>query len=114
MASVNEQAQMNTNSPNSGFAVTTDDVRAYEWQAELAAATRRECYAYNDVLAAKAAVHSAAGDMKGTNVFRLLAAVAFFWPNFGDRARPFRPARVDYQTGKRSLVPEDLAKSDLD
>src|SRR5439155_7978353 len=26
----------------------------------------------------------------------------------------FRPAIVDYQTGKRSLVPEDLAKSDLD
>src|SRR2546425_4063307 len=105
---------MNTNSPNSSFGVTAADLRAYDWQTELAATTRQEFYAFSDVLVAKAKSVSEAGDAKGACVFRLLAAVASFWPNFGDAARPFRPARVDYQTGKRSLAPEDLAHSDLE
>jgi len=38
---------------NSIFEVTVDDLRRYDWQAELAAASRRECYAFNDVWIAK-------------------------------------------------------------
>ncbi len=105
---------MKTDQPNSGFGVTADDLRAYQWQTELTAATCRECSAFYEVLAQKAKSLSDAGDTRGANVFRLLTAVAFFWPNYHDTAQPFRPARVDYQTGKRSLVPEDLAQSDLD
>lgn len=105
---------MNTAPQNSTFEITVDDLRRYDWQAELAAASRRECYAFNDVLITKAKVLSDAGDTRGANVFRLLAVIAFFWPNYHDTAKPFRPAIVDYQTGKRSLVPEDLAQSDLD
>jgi hypothetical protein len=105
---------MNTNSPPPGFAVTIDDLRAYDWQAELAASTDHECDAYNEIFAAKAKALSDAGDKRGASVFRLLANVASFWPNYDDPAKPFRPAFVDYQTGKRSLVPEDLAKSDLE
>src|SRR5438128_12447436 len=98
--------QMNTAPQNSSFGVTVDDLRTYDWEAELGTASRRECHAFNDVLIAKAKVLSDAGDPKGANVFQLLAAIAFFWPNYHDIAKPFRPAIVDYQTGKRSLVPE--------
>jgi len=50
--------QMNTAPQNSSFEVTLDDLRMYDWPAELAAASRRECYAFNDVLIAKAKVLS--------------------------------------------------------
>jgi hypothetical protein len=105
---------MSTTSPNSSFGVTAADLRAYDWQTELAASTRKEFYAFSDALAAKAKILSDAGDAKGASVLRLLAALASFWPNYHDAAKSYRPAIVDYQTGKRSLVPEDLAQSDLD
>lgn len=105
---------MSEAAPQPGFGVTADDIRAYDWQAELAKASRRECYAIHEVLAAKAQALSDSGDTRGVSVFRLLAVVAYFWPNYHDAAQPYRPAQIDYQTGKRSLVPEDLVKPDLD
>jgi hypothetical protein len=97
-----------------GFGVTADDIRAYDWQAELAKATRRECYAFHDVLAVRAQALADSGDARGAGVHRLLAVVAYFWPSYDDPAQPYRPAQINYQTGKRSLVPEDLVKPDLD
>lgn len=105
---------MSEAAPRPGFGVSADDIYAHDWQAVLAGATRHECYAYHEVLAAKRKGLSDSGDKKGVKVFELLAVVANFWPNFDDLAQPYRPAFVDYQTGKRSLVPEDLVKDDLD
>jgi hypothetical protein len=98
----------------SRFGVTANDIRSYDWQAELARTTRRQCDAFHEVLTSKAQALSDLGDVKGANVFRLLAVVANFWPNYDDTAQPYRPAVIDYETAKRSLVPQDLAKADLD
>ena len=105
---------MSDAAPLPRFGVTADDIRAYDWQAELAGATRRECDAFHEVLAARAKTLVDGGDMRGAKVFQLLAVVANFCPNFQDKSQPFCPAYIDYRTGKRSLVPEDLAKPDLD
>jgi hypothetical protein len=100
--------------PQPGFGVTTDDIRAYDWQSVLAAVQPRECYAFSEAIAKPAGSLKATGDDKGNRVFCLLSTVASFWPNYDDLAQPYRPAKINYQTGKRSLVPEDLAEPDLD
>jgi hypothetical protein len=105
---------MNEAATQPGFGVKADDIRAYSWQAELANGPRKECYAYHEILTSKARGLSDSGDTRGTGVFRLLAAVADFFPNYEDPDRPYRPARICYQTGNRSLVPEDLTSPDLD
>ncbi|MBN9690563.1 MAG: DUF4209 domain-containing protein [Verrucomicrobia bacterium] len=105
---------MSDDAPQLSFGVTVDDIRAYDWQAELAVATRRECDAFYEVLAARAKTPLDGGDVRSARVFQLLAVVANFCPNFEDQSQPFCPAYIDYRTGKRSLVPEDLAKPDLD
>src|SRR5258708_1644826 len=105
---------MNTNSPTPDSRVTVESLRAYDWQAALKTAVRRECYSYYEVFADKANTLSQAGEAQGTAVFRLLAEVASFWPNYDSDDHPYRPMRVDYQTGKRTIIPEDLAKLDLD
>jgi len=103
---------MSANTPNPGFGVTIDDVRAYDWQAVLDTAARRECYSYSEALSAKAKSLQGGNDDRGHRVFRLLAAVASFWPNFHSDEAPFRPMAI--WEGRRSAIPEDLAKGDLD
>jgi hypothetical protein len=106
---------MSETTPNQGFGISADDLRSYDWQVELAAATCRECYAFHDAFTVKVKALSDAGDARGASVFRLLTAVAGFWPNYDDDAKPFHPTIVDYQTGKRFLLmPEDLAKPDFE
>lgn len=103
---------MSTNAPNVGFGVSADDIRAYDWQAVLQTATRRECDSYSEVLAAKAKSLQEAGDDRGHRAFRLLGAVASFWPNFHSDESPFRPMAV--WEGRRSAIPDDLTAADLD
>src|ERR1700722_11363539 len=105
---------MNTPLEPSSLSITADDLRSYQWQAELGAASCRECSAYYEIFLAKANMYQKTADTKGANVFRLLAAVASFWPNYGNAAKPFRPFATDFETGKRSPIPDDLIKSDLD
>ncbi len=102
---------MSTPPPNSGFGVTAEDVRGYDWQAVVAGVQPRECHAYGEPLAKHAATLKAFGDDKGCQVFRLLAAVASFWPNYDARETPYGPAMI--WGGKRSAIPEDLAPADL-
>src|SRR5438093_742221 len=102
---------MSTDSLNPNFGVTVDDIRAYDWQTVMAGAPSRECQAYCDALAKKAAALKEAGDDRGSRVFRLLSAVASYWPNYDDNAAPYRPWMV--WDGKRSAVPEDLTPADL-
>ena len=97
---------------DAGFGVTAEDIRAYEWQSVLATASRRECYAYNETLLAKATTFQAGIDDRGHRVFRLLGAVASFWPNFHSDESPFRPMAI--REGRRSPIPEDLSAADLD
>jgi hypothetical protein len=103
---------MNTDSLNSGFSVTADDIRAYDWQAVVAGAEPRECHAYSEALTKKATFLKEAGDDKGNRVFRLVGAVASFWPNYDSGETPYRPMMV--WEGKRSAIPEDLTLTDLD
>lgn len=104
---------MSTPPPNPGFGVTADDFRVYDWQAVVAGLQPRECHAYGEALAKHAAKLKASGDDKGSQVFRLLAAVASFWPNYDDNTTtPYRPA-VRWNDGSRSAIPEDLAPADI-
>ena len=101
---------MSTDPSNPGYGVTAEDVRVYDWQAVVDGAQPRECQIYNEAFAKKAA--SLAGDDKGFRVFRLLAAVASFWPNYDSNSAPYRPMMV--WDGKRTPIPEDLTLADLD
>src|SRR6266850_4402358 len=103
---------MNEDSPISGFGVTADDICGYDWQAVVAGAKPRECRAYAEDLAKKANSLKEAGDDKGHRVFRLLGAVASFWPNYDSGEAPYRPMMV--MEGKRSAIPKDLKPPDLD
>ncbi len=103
---------MSTTALGAGFGVTADDIRAYDWQAVLHTASRRECDSYSEVLSAKAKSLQDAKDDRGHRVFRLLGAVASFWPNFHSDEAPFRPMAV--WDGRRSAIPEDLIPADLD
>ena len=85
---------MNEDSPISGFGVTADDICGYDWQAVVAGAKPRECHAYAEDLAKKANSLKGAGDDKGHRVFRLLGAVASFWPNYDSGEAPYRPMMV--------------------
>jgi hypothetical protein len=102
---------MSADSLGPGFGVTANDVRAYDWQALVAGAPSRECQAYCDALGRQAATLKETADERGSRVFRLLSAVASFWPNYDDNAVPYRPWKV--WDGKRSAVPEDLTPADL-
>ncbi len=95
-----------------GFGLTADDIRAYDWQTVLDKVQPRECHAYSEALGKKAASLKDAGDDKGNRVFRLLASVASFWPNYHSNEAPYRPMMV--WEGKRSAIPEDLTPADLD
>lgn len=103
---------MNTDSTNPDFGVSADDIRAYDWQAVLAGASSRECQAYCDALSKQAASRKQAGDDRGNRVFRLLSAVASYWPNYDSNETPYRPWMI--MDGKRSAIPEDLSPADLD
>src|SRR5690349_4312003 len=98
--------------PNPGFGVSADDVRAYDWQAVVAGVQRRECYSYSEALSQHAKSLKEARDDKGACVFRLLAAVASFCPNYDSHQEPFGPMMVC--DGKRTATPEDLTPADLD
>jgi hypothetical protein len=105
---------VSTPPPNPGFGVTAEDVRAHDWQAVLAGAQPRECYAYYEALSARAKSLSEAGDERGLKVLRLLLGVASFCSNTSSQPEPFRPFQIDFTTGKRTLAPEDLTPTDLD
>lgn len=98
--------------PNSGFGVTSEDIRAYDWQAIMDETQWRECQGYYEVLAGKAASLEKSGDDRGRRVFRLLAAVASYWPNYDSTESPYQP--VINMGGKRSPIPEELTSADLD
>lgn len=105
---------MTTTVPNPGFGVTADDLRAYDWQAELAGVSVRECCSFQEALAAKAKALADSGDARGVKVFQFLAVVAFFCPQYDSDTQSYGPANNNYRTDKRSAVPEDLVQSDLD
>lgn len=102
---------MSTPPPNPGFGVTAEDVRAYDWESVLAGVQPRQCHAYSEAFAKHSKTLSDAGDERGNRVFRLLAAVASFWPNLDSPDAPFGPAMV--WEGRRSAIPEDLTHADL-
>jgi hypothetical protein len=104
---------MNSTQRNPGFGVTSEDVRAFDWQAVVAGEPLRDCQTYSEAFAKKAASFKAAGDEKGHQVFRLLTAVASFWPNYDSNEEPYRPV-IKWNDGRRSAIPEDLTPADLD
>lgn len=103
---------MSTNASGAGFGVAAEDIRACDWQTVFQTASRRECDSYSEVLSAKAKSLQEAKDDRGHRVFRLLGAIASFWPNFHSDEAPFRPMAI--WDGRRSAIPEDLLAADLD
>lgn len=104
---------MNTDSNNPGFGVTTDDIRAYDWQAGVAAVQSRDCQTYCDELAKQAKSLKEAGDDRGNRVFRLLATVVSYCPNYDSNETPYRPWAI-WPDGSHSPSPEELTPPDLD
>lgn len=103
---------MNGNPSPAGFGITADDVRDFDWRSVLEAAQAPECQYYNTVLAKKEAELGAAGDNKGQRVFRFLAVVSSFWPNYDSIEEPYKPmATIE---DRRTAIPADLTPSDLD
>lgn len=49
---------MTTTVPNPGFGVTADDLRAYDWQAELAGVSVRECCSFREIFTARGIITS--------------------------------------------------------
>jgi len=96
----------------SRFQVTADDIRRYDWQAVLQQARTKDCHDYYLGFGRALEERKQAGDDLGVRVFRLLAAVASFHPNYDADGNPYGPMRVDAD-GTRSLMAEDLAKEDL-
>lgn len=96
----------------SQFKVTADDLRRYDWPAVLKQAKVRDCHEYFTGFVQQLQERQQAGDDLGVRVYRLLAAVASFHPNYDADGNPYGPMRVDAD-GKRSLAAEDLTKEDL-
>lgn len=102
---------MSTPLPPPGFGVTAEDVRAYDWQLHVAGVQSHECTDYCDAFGKQATTLEASGDIKGSRVFRLLAAVASYWPAYDSTEAPYRPAVI--LGDRRSAIPEDLTAADL-
>jgi hypothetical protein len=96
----------------SRFEVTTDDLRRYDWQEVLKKSRGSECHEYYTGFIRHLEERKQAGDDLGVRVYRLLAAVASFHPNYDADGNPYGPMRVD-SDGTRSLAAEDLTKDDL-
>src|SRR5258708_17748641 len=103
---------MSTTGNASGFGITAANLRAYDWQAILAAAVPHECLFYYEIFAGKVKTLQADGNDQELPVYRFLSAVASFWPNYHSDEKPFRPMMV--LQGGRSPIPDDLSKTDLD
>ena len=96
----------------SRFQVTADDLRHYDWQAVLRGARTKECHEYYTGFLRALEERQKAGDDLGVRVYRLLAVVASFHPNYDAAGNPYGPMRVDAD-GTRSLMAEDLVPEDL-
>ena len=98
---------------NTGFGVSTEDLKSYDWQSLIAAASSHDCITYVEIFAAQAKAFEAAGDKRGHRVFGFLWAVASFFPNFDSREHPFG-AMMTRPDGTHSPIPEELTKGDCE
>ncbi len=96
----------------SRFQVAADDLRRYDWSAVLAQVGVKDCHHFYTGFIRALEERQKAGDDLGVRVYRLLAAVASFHPNYDAAGNPYGPMRVDTD-GTRSLMAEDLTKDDL-
>ena len=72
----------------SRFQVTADDLRHYDWQAVLRGARTKECHEYYTGFLRALEERQKAGDDLGVRVYRLLAVVASFHPNYDAAGNP--------------------------
>ena len=101
-----------SDSEQSHFCVTTDDLRRYDWQMRLAQHAHKECHSFYGVLIGGAEECHAANDDLGHRVFSFLGAVASFYLVNDAKGTSYGSmwSGVD---GKRSLNAEDLTDADL-
>ena len=95
------------------FGVSADDLRGCGWEAVLATATRRECYSYSSAFCGKVESLCNTEEEKKFHAFQLLSAITSFWLNCDNLTEPFGATMVDYVSGRRPCLPEDLSDSDL-
>lgn len=101
-----------SDSSQTRFSVTADDLRHYDWQDRLAAHPRKECYSYYEIFSGAAKQYEAAKDDLGRRVYSLLLTVASFHPNYDAKGNPYGSMWSGFN-GKRSLNAEDLTEADL-
>ena len=96
-----------------GFGVSADDLLRYDWQVRLAKHPRKDCRSYYEVFGPGIEEYENASDDLGRRVYSLLNAVASFRAVFHKKGNVFLPIWQD-ANGTRSIIPEDLADSDLE
>jgi len=99
-------------SETSRFKITADDVRAYDWQSPIAAASDKLCSLYSSAYADLSRKLKEQGDERGDRVFWFLSVVCSFHPNYDKKGNPYGPFWTE--GNKRALMAEDLVSEDLD
>ena len=103
---------MSSDERNYGVGVNAADILAFDWEQVCELAARRTCSDYYSVLREKAGELGASGDLKGEQVFSLLASLASYSLSPDNPKDPYQPMFSSY--ARRSSVPDDLRDSDLD
>lgn len=101
-----------SNSSESRFNVTVDDLRRYDWPSKLDQHPRKDCDSFFGVFATAAAECEQAGDDLGKRVYALLQTLTSFYPDYDAPGNPYGP-RMSGFNGQRTAMAEDLTDQDL-
>ncbi|HEY4299976.1 MAG TPA: DUF4209 domain-containing protein [Candidatus Didemnitutus sp.] len=96
----------------SQFKVTADDLRRYDWQAVLKQSPNKDCHEYYSGFIRALQERQQASDDLGVRVYRFLAVVTSFHPNYDADGNPYGPMMVNAD-GSRTVMAEDLTDDDL-
>jgi hypothetical protein len=100
-----------SDSNESRFNISADDLRKYDWQSLLASCSRKECHNFYGELLAEAKRLEEANDDLGRRVHALLYVVASFHPNYEMLGNPYESGTSGFNG--RWLDIEDLTDADL-
>lgn len=98
-----------------GFQITIDEMKSYDWNAEIRAIGCYECRKFWEPLHSKAAERKSQGDEIGFRVYSLLEGVSSFLEGGTVNGKFFGPYwRNVLGPGTQALSPEDLTPEDMD
>lgn len=86
------------------------DIETVDIEVPLSEVSTKSCSYYSSAYGKRANTAEESGNDAESNVFRFLATLTSFFPNYSDVANPYQP--MSQFEGKRSLVPSDLQVED--